>query len=52
MKVVRETKDIHDSVMDEYARYLAKKNEADIAYIAMMSGVELEEEEKFDEFNV
>lgn len=44
MKVVRQEKDIHESVMDEYARYLALKNEADIAYIAMMNGVEMAEE--------
>ena len=50
MKVVRQEKDIHESVMDEYARYLAKKNQADIAYIAMMSNVELEED--LDESNV
>ena len=50
MKVVRQEKDIHESVMDEYARYLAKKNQADIAYIAMMSNVELEEDS--DESNV
>lgn len=50
MKVVRQEKDIHESVMDEYARYLAKKNQADIAYIAMMSNVELEEDS--DEPNV
>ena len=50
MKVIRQEKDIHDEVMDEYARYLAKKNQADIAYIAMMSNVELEEDS--DESNV
>ena len=44
MKVERQSKDIHDEVMDEYARYLAKKNQADIAYIAMMSNVEMEED--------
>ena len=44
MKVERQSKDIHDEVMDEYARYLAKKNQADIAYIAMLSNVELEED--------
>ena len=50
MKVERQSKDIHDEVMDEYARYLAKKNQADIAYIVMMSNVELEEDS--DESNV
>lgn len=50
MKVERQSKDIHDEIMDEYARYLAKKNQADIAYIAMMSNVELEEDS--DESNV
>lgn len=50
MKVERQSKDIHDEVMDEYARYLVKKNQADIAYIAMMSNVELEEDS--DEPNV
>ena len=50
MKVERQSKDIHDEVMDEYARYLDKKNQADIAYIAMMSNVELEEDS--DESNV
>ena len=44
MKVIRQDKDIHESVMDEYARYLAMKNQADLAYIAMMNGIELEEE--------
>lgn len=44
MKVIRQEKDIHESAMDEYARYLALKNEADIAYVAMMNGVELEED--------
>ena len=44
MKVERQSKDIHDEVMDEYARYLAMKNQADLAYIAMMNGIELEEE--------
>ena len=44
MKVVRQEKDIHESVMDEYARYLGMKNQADLAYIAMMNGIELEEE--------
>ena len=44
MKVVRQEKDIHETVMDEYARYLAMKNQADLAYIAMMNGIELEEE--------
>lgn len=44
MKVVRQEKDIHESVMDEYARYLAMKTQADLAYIAMMNGIELEEE--------
>ena len=44
MKVIRQEKDIHESVMDEYARYLAMKNQADLAYIAMMNGIELEEE--------
>lgn len=46
MKVIRQEKDIHESVMDEYAKYLALKNEADIAYIAMMNGVELNEKEE------
>ena len=45
-----EEKDIHESVMDEYARYLAMKNQADLAYIAMMNGIELEEQK--DEHNV
>ena len=50
MKVVRQEKDIHESVMDEYARYLAMKNQADLAYIAtMMNGIELEEENENDE---
>lgn len=49
MKVVRQEKDIHESVMDEYARYLAMKNQADLAYIAMMNGIELEEEENENE---
>lgn len=44
MKVIRQEKDIHESVMDEYARYLAMKNQADLAYLAMMNGIELEEE--------
>ena len=44
MKVIRQDKDIHESVMDEYARYLAMKNQADLAYVAMMNGIELEEE--------
>ena len=44
MKLEKQTKDIHESVMDEYARYLAMKNQADLAYIAMMNGIELEEE--------
>lgn len=44
MKVVRQEKDIHESVMDEYARYLAMKNQADLVYIAMMNGIELEED--------
>lgn len=45
MKVIRQNKDIHESVMDEYARYLSMKNQADLAYVAMMNGIELEEEE-------
>lgn len=45
MKVIRQEKDIHESVMDEYARYLTMKNAADLAYIAMMNGIELDEEE-------
>ena len=49
MKVERQSKDIHDEVMDEYARYLAKKNQADLAYIAMMNGIELEEEKNENE---
>lgn len=49
MKVERQSKDIHDEIMDEYARYLAKKNQADLAYIAMMNGIELEEENENDE---
>lgn len=44
MKVIRQDKDIHESVMDEYARYLAMKNQADLAYVAMINGIELEEE--------
>lgn len=48
MKVVRQEKDIHESIMDQYARYLAMKNAADLAYIAMMNGIELEEEESED----
>ena len=52
MKVVRQEKDIHESVMDEYARYLALKNEADLAYLAMMNGIELNEEVDEHEFNV
>ena len=48
MKVIRQEKDIHDDVMDRYARYLAMKNQADLAYIAMMNGIELEEEENDD----
>lgn len=44
MKVIRQDKDIHESVMDEYARYLAMKNQADLAYVAMMNGIELDEE--------
>ena len=50
MKVVRQEKDIHESVMDEYARYLAMKNQADLAYIAMMNRIDLEEQK--DEHNV
>ena len=45
MKVIRQEKDIHDDVMDRYARYLAMKNQADVTYNAMMNGIELEEEE-------
>ena len=53
MKVIRQEKDIHDDVMDRYARHLAMKNQADLAYIAMMNGIELEEEEdKGDEQGV
>ena len=48
MKVIRQEKDIHDDVMDRYARYLAMKNQADLAYIAMMNGIELEEEDNND----
>ena len=48
MKVVRQEKDIHEWVMDEYARYLAMKNQADLAYIAMMNRIELEEENEND----
>ena len=49
MKVERQSKDIHDEVMDEYARYLAMKNQADLAYLAMMNGIELEEEKNENE---
>ena len=51
MKVVRQEKDIYESVMDEYARYLAMKNQADLAYIAMMNGIELDEENKNEGIN-
>ena len=44
MEVIKQEKDIHDDVMNEYSRYLANKNHADLAYIAMMSGIEIEEE--------
>lgn len=46
MKVVRQTKDIHESVMDDYARYLALKNQADLAYIAMMSDIDIFDKEE------
>ena len=45
MKVIRQEKDIHDDVMDRYARHLALKNEADLAYIAMMTDVDMPVEE-------
>ena len=51
MKVIRQEKDIHESVMDEYARYLTMKNAADLAYIAMMNGIELEEENENEGVN-
>lgn len=53
MKVIKQTTDIHESVMDVYARHLAEKNAAQIAYLAMMANLDIEEnKEAIDESNV
>ena len=49
MKYERQSKDIHDEVMEEYYKFLAQKNRADIAYICIMNGLELEGEEDYEQ---
>lgn len=50
MKYEKQVKDIHEEVIDEYSKFLAKKNRADIVYLALMNDIELEINE--DEQNV
>lgn len=45
MKVVRQTADIYESAMDEYARSMVEKQRAEIDYLSMMTGIEIPTEE-------
>lgn len=45
MKFVK-VKSIEEMTDREYARYMAEKNSADLAYIAMMADVDLSDDEE------
>lgn len=46
MKYVRNKENLHDKALRDYAESVALQNEADLAYLAMMAGVDLEDDEE------
>lgn len=48
MKYRRNTEDLHEQALRQHAESVALQNEADIAYLAMIQGVDLSVEDEED----
>lgn len=46
MKYRRNTEDLHEQALRQHAESVALQNEADIAYLAMMAGVDMQNNEE------
>lgn len=46
MRIIRCTTDLHEDALNANARATAKKNEADVYYIAMMSDIDIDTDEE------